>query len=474
MGASCARPGVGQAGWSTSRDHDTGASFTATHGGLGACAAVDNRRGQAEGVSWAVGRAAGRRSVKGSNVASRLRVDGKRVWCTGAGAGIGLVDIARTFMEAGARVHICDLSRDVLDATLAANPGLTGSIADVGVEADVDALFADVEADLGGLDVLINNAGNAGPTANVDVSLPDWNRTWDVCIGHVPVHPPRRAHAEGRRLRLDRQPVVRGRPASASRCAAVCRRQVGGRRLHQVDQHGAGPLRHQRERDPDPGLVAGDRPEQRHRRQGRREGHHARQQRADLLRHVSMQRMVARQEIADMALYLSSYPGHGVSGQAISSMHQPDRADLVDGIGPHDHILTKDSASGSLLSGAPYLLKLVRQSLGRFRGGSTRTTIGAAKSTPARLRHPVQVRAIDEQPRDRSRRCAIDNISILRVVHLPWTIKVPIWAHHPVRKIPWPLEWQCKPLVRTCAPPSQSTERVERVAGLLIPDDARN
>ena len=45
----------------------------------------------------------------------------------------------------------------------------------------VDRLFDDVRSKLGGLDVLVNNAGIAGPTGKIeDLSLADWRRTLDV------------------------------------------------------------------------------------------------------------------------------------------------------------------------------------------------------------------------------------------------------------------------------------------------------
>jgi NAD(P)-dependent dehydrogenase (short-subunit alcohol dehydrogenase family) len=45
----------------------------------------------------------------------------------------------------------------------------------------VDRLFDDVRANLGGLDVLINNAGIAGPTGKVeDITVADWRRTLDI------------------------------------------------------------------------------------------------------------------------------------------------------------------------------------------------------------------------------------------------------------------------------------------------------
>ena len=44
-------------------------------------------------------------------------------------------------------------------------------------------LFAEVESSLGGLDVLVNNAGVAGPTGGVeDIRPEDWRRTIDVCL----------------------------------------------------------------------------------------------------------------------------------------------------------------------------------------------------------------------------------------------------------------------------------------------------
>jgi len=100
-----------------------------------------------------------------------------RVLVTAGASGVGAA-IARAFNEAGARVHVCDIDRSALDRLNAEAPGITGSMADVAVAADVDLVFDDVEGTLGGLDVLVNNAGIPGPTGGIDsIDRHAWERT---------------------------------------------------------------------------------------------------------------------------------------------------------------------------------------------------------------------------------------------------------------------------------------------------------
>ena len=81
----------------------------------------------------------------------------------------------------GARVRLRRRRRDVLDAFSKANPRAGAIKADVSNEADVDRMFAAVQAKLGGLDALINNAGIAGPTGAVEEIEPaEWRRCIDV------------------------------------------------------------------------------------------------------------------------------------------------------------------------------------------------------------------------------------------------------------------------------------------------------
>jgi NAD(P)-dependent dehydrogenase (short-subunit alcohol dehydrogenase family) len=103
-------------------------------------------------------------------------IAGKRVLVTAGGAGIGRV-IAASFLAQGARVWICDIDAKALAATKDAHPELGGSRTDVAHEGAVAAMFVAIEQTFGGLDVLVNNAGIAGPTGPIETLDPaDWRR----------------------------------------------------------------------------------------------------------------------------------------------------------------------------------------------------------------------------------------------------------------------------------------------------------
>lgn len=106
----------------------------------------------------------------------------KKVLITAGASGLGL-EMARVFAGAGCRVMVCDINQQALDAAAAEISGLITTVADVADESSVKALFSKVTQQLGGLDVLVNNAGIAGPTGPVEtLNKQDWDRTLQVNI----------------------------------------------------------------------------------------------------------------------------------------------------------------------------------------------------------------------------------------------------------------------------------------------------
>ena len=107
-------------------------------------------------------------------------LDGRRALVTAGASGIGRV-IAAQLTEAGAHCMVCDVDAAALDEYASAFGASLAVRADVADEAQVDALFAEVKRQLGGLDILINNAGISGPTLPAEeLSLDDWRRTLAV------------------------------------------------------------------------------------------------------------------------------------------------------------------------------------------------------------------------------------------------------------------------------------------------------
>ena len=109
-------------------------------------------------------------------------ISGQRVLITAGAGGIGLA-IAERLALHGARLFVCDVSDEALDAFGRDFPEAGRIKADVSDEGDVDRMFDAVADKLGGLDALINNAGIAGPTGGIEEIDPaEWRRCIDVCL----------------------------------------------------------------------------------------------------------------------------------------------------------------------------------------------------------------------------------------------------------------------------------------------------
>ena len=111
-----------------------------------------------------------------------VSMKGRKVLITAGASGLGL-EMARVFIAAGSKVFICDVDRELLQQAKAELPQLHAAVADVSDEASVATLFEQVASTFGVLDVLVNNAGIAGPTGYVEtLEKADWDKTLAVNI----------------------------------------------------------------------------------------------------------------------------------------------------------------------------------------------------------------------------------------------------------------------------------------------------
>ena len=89
--------------------------------------------------------------------------DGLRVAITGGTSGLGLA-LVRELVNRGARVAFVARTCERVEQVMRENPGAHGIVGDVSVKDDIYPIAIQITGELGGLDVLINNASELGPT----------------------------------------------------------------------------------------------------------------------------------------------------------------------------------------------------------------------------------------------------------------------------------------------------------------------
>ncbi len=107
---------------------------------------------------------------------------GRRVLISGGSSGIGAA-AARRLLEEGSRVVLAGVEAGPVDRTvsqLAPLGDVSGVVADVGSEGDVNRLVETAGTRMGGVDVLINNAGVAWREPFLDITPDSWDRMLNV------------------------------------------------------------------------------------------------------------------------------------------------------------------------------------------------------------------------------------------------------------------------------------------------------
>lgn len=251
--------------------------------------------------------------MEGSVTPLTVDLSGLRVAISAGAGGIGRV-MADSFAARGARVFVCDLDAEALAACPHAKMR-----ADMAETAECEAFVEAAAAHLGGLDVLVNNAGIAGPTARVEEVTPEaLEATLRIDLAAM-FHCARRAVPH---LRAAGGGAIVNISSAAGRFGFPLRSPYAAAKWGVVGFTKSLSIELGQDRIRVnailPGLVAGDRIRRVIEAKAQARGVSFREQEAELMRDVSLRCYVTAQDIANLALYLCSPFGATISGQALA------------------------------------------------------------------------------------------------------------------------------------------------------------
>jgi NAD(P)-dependent dehydrogenase (short-subunit alcohol dehydrogenase family) len=241
----------------------------------------------------------------------------RRVLVTAGASGIGK-EIARAFAANGATVCVCDIDAKALERTANDIPGLKTIVCDVSKRQEIERMVAASVEELGGLDVLVNNAGISGPTAPVELVDPEqWEAVMTVdVIGTFHVTRLSIPHLK----KSDAGSIVvmsslGGRFGYPNR-SAYCTAKMGLIGFAKTLSRELGQF-NIRVNAIAPGAVGGDRIERV--LQGRADAEHKtlEEEKEAAMSIQSLKRFVDPKDIAALVLFLTSDAGKSISGQVL-------------------------------------------------------------------------------------------------------------------------------------------------------------
>lgn len=242
----------------------------------------------------------------------------RTVVVTGGASGIGRV-IAQRFADVGYKVHIFDIDAGAVEQALSENDAFSGTVGDVSRPADVARGVRDAEAAMGQVDVLVNDAAIPGPRLPVEeIPYDEWDRTMRVNL-YGPffwtkaVVPEMKARREGSIVNISTG-SVRTLPINRS-VYNVSKWGIEG--LTKTAARELGPW-NVRVNAIQPGMVNNERMRMIVKRIADQEGRSADEVEAEFLQFISMRCKVEPEDIADMAVFLSSEGARRVTGEVIA------------------------------------------------------------------------------------------------------------------------------------------------------------
>jgi len=250
----------------------------------------------------------------------------QRVLITAGAAGIGR-EFARAFAATGAKVFVCDIDAQALEALAKEIPALLTRVCDMSRRAEIERMVPDAVARLGGLDVLINNAGISGMTLPVaDYPPDDWDKVLAVNLtGMFDVTRLAIPHLKQSQAGvIINMSSVAGRYGFANRSpyAATKWGVIGFTKTLAIELGEWGI----RANAIAPGAVEGDRIERVFAGRSQISGKSMDQVRAEAMAEQSIKTMIDPKNIAALAVFLASDAAKSISGQVLPIDNDRQRA----------------------------------------------------------------------------------------------------------------------------------------------------
>ena len=248
-----------------------------------------------------------------------MRLDGRVVIITGGGHGLGR-DLALAFADAGADLSLCGTNAAALEATAAElrarGRRVVARVTDVSAEDQVDRWVADAHAELGPIDVLVNNSGITGPTGSVDqVSRADWDQTLAINLTGAflcarAVLPHMAARGSGKIINIASVAGHIGYPMRAP--YAVSKWGMLGLTRTLAAEWGKSNIQ---VNAISPGSVSGERIERVIRERAAKSGAPEADVRREYTSKAALGRFVPAEHVAGMAVFLASELGDSITGE---------------------------------------------------------------------------------------------------------------------------------------------------------------
>jgi len=247
-----------------------------------------------------------------------MAFDQQSVMVTAGASGIGQA-IATSFSAAGAGVHVVDIDSDAIARLNTDHPDIVTSRADVADKAAMKELFQQHKTRFGGIDVMVNCAGIAGPTALVEeIDLDEWHRCLAVnldatFLGCHHAVPMMRNAGKGCIINISSTAGWHGYPLRSPYASAKWA-VIGLTKSIAMELGPAGI----RANVICPGSIDGDRMDRVIAAEAKEKNLSESEVREKYTQGVSLRTFIKAQDIADMAMFLASPAASKITGQIMN------------------------------------------------------------------------------------------------------------------------------------------------------------